>query len=288
MEGLLLIMKSYRNWFELALAYVLRRRFPETLVLRKGIEIHGPMVRSLWTVLRLAALLENMWTVEAFDGEVLRLNKAGLNFRLRLTPADLAQFNDIFDVQTYGQDFRDKVVLDVGMYNGDSAVYFASKGAKFVLGLEPFRESFELARLNIESNGFSGKVIPLNLALASCQGEAKLYVASNNLLANSIQPTALVTPSDRFDSSVGIETTTIPELVKEYGLDRIDYLKMNCEGCEYDVMRNLQPDLFDAIGEIFLQFHSGPQDLPNILKKRGFEVDLSGKLEGFLRARRNK
>lgn len=277
---------SYRNWFEIVLTHLLRKPLPEMLLLRKGAKIRGPEVDGWWTVSRLSMLLRNMWSVEDFDGEVLRLAKAGLVFRLRFIAADLAQLRDIFDLQTYGADFSDKVVLDVGMYNGDSAVYFATKGAKFVIGLEPFHESYELARLNIDSNSLSGKVIPLNVALASSRGQAELQVASANPLANSLQPTVSVAASERFDTAVAVETTTIEALVREYALDRIDYLKMNCEGCEYDVIRNLEHDLFNTIREVFLQFHNGPQDLPEILKREGFQVDLRDGAEGFLHARR--
>jgi FkbM family methyltransferase len=285
-EALLAMRNSYRNWFEIVLTHLLRKPLPEMLFLRKGTKIRGPEVDGWWTVSRLSMLLRNMWSVEDFDGEVLRLAKAGLVFRLRFIAADLSQLRDIFDLQTYGADFSDKVVLDVGMYNGDSAVYFATKGAKFVIGLEPFHESYELARLNIDSNSFSGKVIPLNVALASSRGQAELQVAPANPLANSLQPTVSVAASERFDTAVAVETTTIEALVREYALDRIDYLKMNCEGCEYDVIRNLEHDLFNAIREVFLQFHNGPQDLPEILKREGFQVDLRDGAEGFLHARR--
>ncbi|MEM3526638.1 MAG: hypothetical protein QXV37_04410 [Candidatus Jordarchaeaceae archaeon] len=40
-------------------------------------------------------------------------------------------------------------MIDVGTSNGDSSIFFAMMGAKKVVGIEPFPESFDLAQKNI-------------------------------------------------------------------------------------------------------------------------------------------
>jgi FkbM family methyltransferase len=66
-------------------------------------------------------------------------------------------------------DVGDKIVIDVGAGIGDSSIYFASRGAKRVIAIEPNRHSYELAKKNIEVNGFHDSVELIWAALAASQ-----------------------------------------------------------------------------------------------------------------------
>ena len=45
-------------------------------------------------------------------------------------------------------DIKDKIVIDVGANIGDSSIYFALRGAKKVIAIEPFPENFDLAKIS--------------------------------------------------------------------------------------------------------------------------------------------
>lgn len=49
-------------------------------------------------------------------------------------------------------DVKGKLVIDVGAFNGDSAIYFAIKGAKVVYGFEPYPLACSTARKNLHLN----------------------------------------------------------------------------------------------------------------------------------------
>lgn len=43
-----------------------------------------------------------------------------------------------FDLNVYGAiDVKDKIIVDLGSFIGDTPIYFALKGAKSVIALEP-------------------------------------------------------------------------------------------------------------------------------------------------------
>jgi FkbM family methyltransferase len=58
----------------------------------------------------------------------------------------------------YGFDFKDKVVLDVGAYCGESAVFFSSHGAKKVILYEPFSGHQTCIKNNISLNHMNAEL----------------------------------------------------------------------------------------------------------------------------------
>ncbi|WP_258393538.1 FkbM family methyltransferase [Nanobdella aerobiophila] len=71
---------------------------------------------------------------------------------------------DILNVQ-------DKVVLDIGAYVGDSAIYFIRRGAKKVYTYEAVKETYNILIKNIELNNLKDKIIPINKGIDCNKGE---------------------------------------------------------------------------------------------------------------------
>ena len=57
---------------------------------------------------------------------------------------------------------KDKNVIDVGANIGDSAIYFALKGATHVYAFEPYPYSYNLAKENIKLNGLKDIITLIN------------------------------------------------------------------------------------------------------------------------------
>ena len=57
---------------------------------------------------------------------------------------------------------KDPIIIDIGGEVGDSALYFAIKGAKEVIVIEPFPNNYEYLIKNINSNNFQDKIKPIN------------------------------------------------------------------------------------------------------------------------------
>lgn len=52
--------------------------------------------------------------------------------------------------------------IQVGANRGDSAIYFALKGATRVYALDPFPYIYSILERNIRENGFESRIIPIN------------------------------------------------------------------------------------------------------------------------------
>ena len=298
LNAFLLLQRTYKNWIEIATDYITRKPLSK-VVLKTGNTI--PLARkpsslsqalhhyhrwydpSIYNLIGLAKLLNRGWKIRHVDNDYLLLSpQPGTVLKCRLNQGtDISLVSEIFVRQVYGSDFNQKVVVDVGAYNGDSAIYFARRGARLVIGLEPDPRSLELARENVKLNNLEDRVILLNVALSTRTGESKLGVN-----AETPNITQIAEPHSTADDTLEIETVTVEEIMKRFNVQNIDFLKMNCEGCEYGIIRTLPAKALESISEIVLEFHSGPLDIPRILSRHGFTVTMIGHSFGYLTAKR--
>jgi FkbM family methyltransferase len=226
------------------------------------------------------------WKAERLDGEhILMRNGTDTTVKCRLNKGtDISLLEQIFISKVYGNDFRGKTVLDVGAYNGDSSIHFARRGAGFVIGLEPDPQNYELAVENLKLNKLEDRVKMFNLALSTRPGESLLAV--NKATPNISR---LGEKSSKDSAILRVATTSIREIIDYLGylgFPRIDFLKMNCEGCEYGIISNMPSEILESMEDIILEFHNGPRDMPQILSKHGFKTMITGVTFGYITARR--
>ena len=141
---------------------------------------------------------------------------------------------------------NDRVVVDVGAFVGDSAIYFALKGAKRVIAIEPHPGAYAEMLENIRLNNLEGVIVPLNAGLAGKPGRIRVGGVSEEETGQVYHR----------PSEVGeVDAITLGEIVEKYGIGEGAVLKMDCEGCEYDVILNDYEHvrLFD---EILFEYHA--------------------------------
>jgi FkbM family methyltransferase len=69
---------------------------------------------------------------------------------------------------------KDRVVVDVGAFVGDSAIYFTLKGARKVIAIEPHPGAYKEMLDNIRLNNLENIIVPINAYLVSERGRARL------------------------------------------------------------------------------------------------------------------
>jgi len=136
---------------------------------------------------------------------------------------------EIFDEHVYNVDVYDKDVVDIGANVGDSSIYFALKGARKVIGVEPLPNVYALAIENVKLNHLEDKVFLINAALGSKSG--KLKVPCNTSTFTSVGYSTLKSKGE-----CEVPTVTLSEVMKQ--INEPYLLKMDCEGCEFDVILN--------------------------------------------------
>jgi len=138
----------------------------------------------------------------------------------------------IFDYGEYEPlDVNGRIVVDVGAFVGDSVIYFALKGAKRIIAVEPHPGAFAEMLDNIKLNNLESVVVPVNAGLASKPGKVCVKDVS-------IEDTG-VTYHRPGDCLNAVPAVTLSELISRFSINVDDaILKMDCEGCEFDVILN--------------------------------------------------
>jgi len=161
-------------------------------------------------------------------------------------------YDAIFYVFDYGDyeplDVKGKVVVDVGAYVGDSAIYFALKGAKRVIAIEPHPGAFAEMLDNIRLNNLESVIIPINAGLASKLGKICIEnIDASNTFAIYHRPG---------DCPNTVPAIPLNELISRFDVDPNDaVLKMDCEGCEFDVILN-DYEHVKLFEEVVFEYHA--------------------------------
>lgn len=128
------------------------------------------------------------------------------------------------NIDVYGRD-----VVDIGANVGDSSIYFALKGARKVVGVEPLPNVYARAIENVKLNHLEGKIFLINAALGSKSGKIKVP-------CNTSTFTSGLFSTLRTNGECEVPIVTLSEVMKQISEPYL--LKIDCEGCEFDVILN--------------------------------------------------
>jgi FkbM family methyltransferase len=154
------------------------------------------------------------------------------------------------------------VVIDIGANQGFFSCYAASKGAS-VYAFEPFPESFERLRNNIERNGFLSSVKLSQVAVSSSSGKATFW-CSDYLGggANTIVETQLASIPGAIKNKIVVETISMDSILSGLA-GRIRLCKIDCEGAEYNILGGLSdPSRIDSFA---IEYHPGAYQLRDLV-----------------------
>jgi FkbM family methyltransferase len=167
------------------------------------------------------------------------------------------------------------IVLDVGAFVGLYTLSVADK-ASFIIAIEPNIASYTFLINNIKLNKLHSKVMTFNVALGDFEGRTMLYIedwlAGSSTLFNSWH-------KDYGHSlSIPVRVTTLDNLLKSLGIDRIDMAKIDVEGAELMVLRGAMESLrMHLIRKLIIEVHLGIVDIRDVkgfLEKHNYKVDL--------------
>jgi len=166
----------------------------------------------------------------------------------------LPELLKIIDRQYKWLDAKNRDVVDIGANIGDTAIYFALKGAKHVYAFEPYPYSYDIAMKNIKLNHLEDKITLLN------EGCGK----SGSIAIKEDYKNTVGTDLKSFKEGKKIRIEGLDEIVKRFNLKHAA-LKVDCEGCEYDLILNASDEALKAFDQIIIEYHYGYRNLVNKL-----------------------
>ena len=151
---------------------------------------------------------------------------------------------DVFTNRTYEKKFRVEqgdIVVDIGATVGEFTFTIQDRKPKHCYVVEPIPVFFDTLKKNLEGN-------PVSFTQAAISKDKDLKVS--------------------WDGQVQVcRTLSFKEFLQQNRLFKIDFLKVDCEGGEYDVFSEENIDFLKSVPKIVAEFHTGVQDFTEKIQK---------------------
>ncbi|MHB1177219.1 MAG: FkbM family methyltransferase [Daejeonella sp.] len=167
------------------------------------------------------------------------------------------------------------VIIDIG---GNTGLFSLRMKQLYpeasIFSFEPFQSNFRQLSATIEASNLKN-VSAFPFGIGGTTRKERLYIHKNNIGGHSIM-------QSQANSNVytEIELVSIREMFEQLKITKCNLLKMDCEGAEFEIIKNIDQELAASIEKIV--FESTPtaydvNELTDHLKNVGFEmVDRDG------------
>jgi len=148
---------------------------------------------------------------------------------------------------------------------------------KKVFAFEPIPSNLEIFQKTIAANPIlQGSLV---LTQAAVTGKSQPHLELHLDGSNELTENASVFSG--FESTHSVKITvpsiTFSEIIQKHKLEQIDFLKMDCEGSEFDIIYNTDPVLLKRIKKMMVEVHDIEGDeknnvdyFDNYIKSLGF------------------
>ncbi len=180
---------------------------------------------------------------------------------------------------------QNDVVIDIGAHIGLFTLYasqFCTKGSIF--SFEPMKDNYELLLENIKLNNLE-QVKFFNLAVSNSNDPIKLFInddeSGHSMFSQSSQ-------------NLTVNSISLKRIFDENQIEYCNFLKLDCEGAEYEIIKNLPLSYFEKIDKMIIEYHmadSNPElliELKKILTSQNFKIETKSLFPniGFLYAKK--
>ncbi len=211
--------------------------------------------------------------------EVVYVLRNGIKLKVRANIQEWAPICNIHSLKVYTRGRAEiqegYVVIDIGAQVGAFSI-FAAKAARNVkvYSYEASSANFELLRENVKMNNLEN-IKPFHLAVAGRSGESQLFINEKHAPSHSL--------SRQFENWEPVHCVTLKEIFDSNKIEGCDFLKINCEGAEYEILLNTPKEYLEKIRKVAIQCHgrefvanADPEGLRRFLEHTGFEATLAG------------
>jgi FkbM family methyltransferase len=173
-------------------------------------------------------------------------------------------------------------VIDIGAHIGRYTITSSKQVGNTgkVVAIEADPDNFQLLKRNIAFNNLTN-VLPLNYAVFSERTKIKLYEQSASAKYNSV----MLTRAAETKNYVEVKADTLDSILKLNGVNRVDWIKIDVEGAEFEVLKGSTKTLSTENMSLLIEIHNieDPSHYDNIvdfLKYDNYEITFEQRYEG--------
>jgi FkbM family methyltransferase len=198
---------------------------------------------------------------------------------------DLHRIPDPFiDQKNLIKGITEPIIFDVGAHHGQTSIIYAKLFKNgLIYSFEPYAESFKYLSKEVKRYD---NVNPFNVALGNKIGKANFYInpssGTNSLLATDAKAPqtwggGLLESTDQTQ----VDVVTLDSFVEKYEIKRIDILKLDTQGTEYQIIEGAEKAFAEGIIKIIyteiitMPTYIGQKELHEVLRviqDKGFKL----------------
>jgi len=211
------------------------------------------------------------------QGNVTYRFRNGIRLKMRGSESDVVIVEGIWIHKFYnpeGFEINDgDIVVDIGSHVGVFSIFASLNNKKGkILAFEPISRNFDIINYNIKINKIKN-ITPIKKAVAATDGKKKMFLGFVDS-TSSFKKSKYVK-----NDFINVQTITLKSIFNQYHIKQIDFLKMDCEGEEYEILFKCPDSIFKKIKKISLECHNidskwNLNSLKKFLERKGFEVEV--------------
>lgn len=169
------------------------------------------------------------------------------------------------------------IVLDIGAYKGDTAVFFADCVGRTgkVYSFEPVAANYSDLLKTIDLNGLGNIVVPVNRGCSDKSGSMQATSSSAGAAWSFLSQNC---------GAEKVELISVDEFASSAGLERVDFIKMDVEGMEEEVIAGMEDTIRRFHPKLAIPLYHRASDLTNIPliidRIGGYDMYVRCKVEG--------
>jgi len=173
-----------------------------------------------------------------------------------ISDADLTMLTETWAIGEYspeGFDIGvDDTVIDIGAHIGFFSLYAAQRTKKRILSYEPMPRNYHRLVENIRINNIEN-IKPYKLAIADTKGVRTFYPSEEHNGCHSLY--------NRGEKGrIKVKTIRLKDIFKDNNITKCDFLKIDCEGAEYEILMGSDRSILMKIDKIVGELHESLQD----------------------------
>lgn len=180
-----------------------------------------------------------------------------------------AVFNEIVCHKTYMNDFinveNNDIIVDIGFNYGLFSILSLHRNPEKILAFEPnlknvefFKKNMKIPKINLHNN-----------AVSNIDSTIKFYCTQPSVHSTTKEHISKFYEHKTYE----VNCLDINTIIKNFNLNKIDYLKVDCEGAEFDIFDSITYDyLNNNIKKIAIEYHDSfeSDNVQNLIKKLNY------------------